>query len=220
MTPCSSRGHRICHDDSSFQARLDSLFPEYALREPHGVPSRLWPGDRPVAARAGAGDRPGAGQYRGGRPAVLRAGPVRQGGRPAGLGARQAGRRAVAGGDPAPGDLGDRGHRRHRRQHHRLPAGRPHGASPAARRHGDLLRACADAALRLPSWAAFGAPAQDHADRRRPPVRHLAVVLPREPRHLRGAVRHAAAQPVHELAARPAADRADPLLRGGQCLGG
>ena len=45
-------------------------------------------------------------------------------------------------------------------------------------------------------------------------------VLPREPRDLRGAVHHAAAQPVHELAARPAADRADPLLRGRQCLGG
>ena len=45
-------------------------------------------------------------------------------------------------------------------------------------------------------------------------------LLPREPRDLRGAVHHAAAQPADELAARPAADRADRLLRDRQCLGG
>ena len=133
---------------------------------------------------------------------------------------RQAGRRAVERGARAAGAVGGGGHWRHRGQHRRLPAGRPHGPPPAARRHGDLLRARAGAALRLPSRPAFRPAAQGHADRRRPPVRHLAVVLPREPRDLRRPVHHAAAQPVHELAARPAADRADPVLRRRQRLGG
>ena len=68
--------------------------------------------------------------------------------------------------------------------------------------------------------AAFRPAAQDHADRRRPPVRHLAQLLPREPRDLRGAVHHAAAQRLDELAARGAADRADHLLRHRQRLRG
>ena len=113
----------------------------------------------------------------------------------------QINRRALARRAAAAGAVGRRRPGRHRRQHRRLAAGRPHGAPPAAGRHGELLRARAGAAVLVPQLPAFRPAAQGHADRRRRSVRHLALVLPREPRDLRGAVHHAAAQPVHELAA-------------------
>ena len=66
----------------------------------------------------------------------------------------------------AAGAMGGGRHRRHRGQYRRLPPGRPHGPPPAARRHGDLLRARAGPCpFAFHHGQHFGPAAQGHAAR-------------------------------------------------------
>ena len=125
-----------------------------------------------------------------------------------------AGERNLGAEHPAAGDLGRRRAGRHRRQHPRLAARRPAGAPAPAGGDGAVLRARPEPAARLPQRLPLRPRPEDHAGRRRQPVRRLARLLPRASGDLRRHPDPAAAVAAAELAAGPAAGRADRDLRG------
>ena len=95
-----------------------------------------------------------------------------------------AGERNLGAEHPAARDLGRRRAGRRDRQHTRLAERRPAGASAPAGGDGAVLRARPQPAARLPPRIALRPGPEDHAGRRRQPVRRLAGLLPRTSGHL------------------------------------
>ncbi|CAA9284700.1 MAG: Beta-(1--_2)glucan export ATP-binding/permease protein NdvA, partial [uncultured Acetobacteraceae bacterium] len=172
----------------------------------------LWTGSRAARRRQVGGDRAGGGERRAGRPAVFGARPVRPGGRSALLGLRHEPRRRLDGGLRAARALGRGRPLGHRRQRRRFAPGRPDGAPQPAVLDAALLRARAGDAAVLPRRHPVGPLDEGHAGRHGQPVRPVAHLLPRPPRHLHRRPRAAAAHRGAELAARAAAGRAGGRL--------